>query len=263
MRSPSDSGSRLTIALPLPCDARFGQPPDLELVGHAGGGEEQQRRMGGGDEDVGDEILVARRHAGAALAAAALHAIFGQRRALDIAGMGDGDRHVLALDQRFVLDLDIGVDQFGLARRGEFGRASRSVRRAMICSTRGARAQDVEIVLDRLAELGRPRRRFRRAPARSGAAGADRGWPWPVPRSGGWCRLPAIMWRGSAISATSGADVLGGPGARHQLLARRGGIGRGADQRDHLVDIGDGDGKADQDMAAVARLGELELACAG
>ena len=34
--------------------------------------------------------------------------------------MGDGDRDILALDQRFVLDLDIGVDQFGLARRGEF-----------------------------------------------------------------------------------------------------------------------------------------------
>ena len=120
MRSPSASGRRLTIALPLPGDARFRQPPDLELVGHAGGGEEQHRRMGGGDEQVGDEILVPRRHAGAAFAAAALHAIFGQGRALDIAGMGDGDRHVLALDQRLVLDLDLGVDQLGLARRGEF-----------------------------------------------------------------------------------------------------------------------------------------------
>ena len=84
--------------------------------------------MGVGDEQAGDEILVARRHAGAALAAAALHAIFGQRRALDIAGMGDGDRDILALDQRFVLDLDIGVDQFGLARGGEFVADRRSVR---------------------------------------------------------------------------------------------------------------------------------------
>ncbi len=84
--------------------------------------------MGGGDEDVGDEILLARRHAGAALAAAALHAIFGERRALDVAGVGDGDRHILALDQRFVLDLDFGVDEFGQARRREFGRALRQVR---------------------------------------------------------------------------------------------------------------------------------------
>ena len=78
------------------------------------------RRMGGGDEQAGDEILVPRRHAGAALAAAALHPVFGQRRALDIAGMGDGDGDILALDQRFVFDLDLGVDQLGLARRGEF-----------------------------------------------------------------------------------------------------------------------------------------------
>ena len=57
--------------------------------------------------------------------------------------------------------------------------------------------------------------------------------------------------------------VLGRPGARHQLLARRAGIGRGADQPDHFVDIGDGHGQADQDMAAVARLGEFELGAAG
>ena len=35
--------------------------------------------------------------------------------------MSDSDGDILALDQRFVLDLDIGVDQFGLARGGEFG----------------------------------------------------------------------------------------------------------------------------------------------
>ncbi len=57
--------------------------------------------------------------------------------------------------------------------------------------------------------------------------------------------------------------VLRRPGARHQLLARRCGIGRGADQRDDVVDIGDGDRQADQDMAAVARLGEIDGACGG
>ncbi len=78
-----------------------------------------------------DEILVARRHAGAAFAAAALHAIFGERRALDVAGMGDGDGDVLALDQRLVLDLDFGVDQFGLARRWRIRlRIAAQVRRA-------------------------------------------------------------------------------------------------------------------------------------
>ena len=49
------------------------------------------------------------------------------------------------------------------------------------------------------------------------------------------------------------------PGARHQRLARRALVGRGADQADHLVDIGDGDGEADLDMRAVARLVEQIL----
>ena len=53
--------------------------------------------------------------------------------------------------------------------------------------------------------------------------------------------------------------VLGRPIARHQLLARGGGIGRLADQRDHFVDIGDGDGEPHQHMGAVARLAQQEL----
>ena len=53
--------------------------------------------------------------------------------------------------------------------------------------------------------------------------------------------------------------VLRRPGARHQRLARGGGVRRGADEADDLVDIGDGDGEADLQMRAVARLGEAEL----
>ncbi len=49
------------------------------------------------------------------------------------------------------------------------------------------------------------------------------------------------------------------PGALHQRGARRAGVGRGADQADHFVDIGDRDGEADLDMRAVARLGEQML----
>ena len=78
MRSPSDKRQQIDHRLALAGDARFRQPPDFQLVGHADGGEEQHRRMGVGDEQAGDEILVPRRHAGAAFAAAALDAIFGQ-----------------------------------------------------------------------------------------------------------------------------------------------------------------------------------------
>ena len=52
------------------------------------------------------------------------------------------------------------------------------------------------------------------------------------------------------------------PVARHQLFARRGGIGRLADHGDDLVDIGDGDGEADEDMGAVAGLAQQELGAA-
>ena len=49
------------------------------------------------------------------------------------------------------------------------------------------------------------------------------------------------------------------PGALHERRARRGRVRRGADEPDHLVDIGDRDRKADLDMRAVARLREQEL----
>ena len=60
-----------------------------------------------------DEILLAHRHAGAAAAAAALRAIGRERHALDVAGVADRDDHVLALDQR----LDIGLELDVLDRR--------------------------------------------------------------------------------------------------------------------------------------------------
>ena len=53
--------------------------------------------------------------------------------------------------------------------------------------------------------------------------------------------------------------VGGGPVARHQALARHHRIGRAADHLDHLVDVGDGDGEADQHMGAVARMAQLVL----
>ena len=72
----------------------------------------------------------------------------------------------------------------------------------------------------------------------------------------------AIPWRGSAISSTSGPTSRGRPGARHQLLLGIGGTRRAADQIDHLVDVGDGDGETDQHVGAVARLAQQVLGAA-
>ena len=104
MRSPCLSGSMFTRALPLAFGRGERQAPHLLLVGLALGGEEDHRRVGVGHEQAGDEILVARRHAGAALAAAALRPVGRERHALDVAGMGHGDDHVLAGDQVLVVD---------------------------------------------------------------------------------------------------------------------------------------------------------------
>ena len=85
---------------------------------------------------AGDEILFLGRHAGAALAAAALRPVGVERHALDVAGMGDGHHHVLALDQVLVLEVGAALDDLGLARRRELV----ADRRQLVLDDRRARA---------------------------------------------------------------------------------------------------------------------------
>ena len=76
-------------------------------------------------------------------------------------------------------------------------------------------------------------------------------------------RRPSIsVVRGSAISSISG--IMSPTGQSRPTSRSRASAGS-FDERmmcDHLVDVGHGDGQADQDVAAVARLGELELGAA-
>ena len=127
MRSPSSSGSRLMQGLAARLRIADRQAPDLFLVDDAARGEEQHRRVRVGHEQPGDEILVLGRHAGAALAAAALRPVERQRHALDVARMGDGDDHVLALDQVLVLHVGAAI---GESRCGAACRTRRAPRRA-------------------------------------------------------------------------------------------------------------------------------------
>ena len=55
-----------------------------------------------------------------------------------------------------------------------------------------------------------------------------------------------------------GRDVGRRPAAGHQPLAGLGRVGGGADRRDHLVDVGDRDREAAEDVGPLARLAELE-----
>ena len=63
---------------------------------------------------------------------------------------------------------------------------------------------------------------------------------------------------GSSIRAISGPTSPAGQARAISWLARRLRIGRGADQGDHLVDIGHRDGEAEQHVGPVPRLAELE-----
>ncbi len=233
------------------------QPPHLFLVDLAARGEEQHRRVGRRHEQPGDEILVARLHAGAALAAALLRPVGRERHPLDVAEMGDGDDHVLALDQVLVLHLAFLVDDDGAARRrellahgGELGLDDRQDARA--------RAQDIQVVGDLLGEL---------VDLGGDLVAAERGQALQAQVEDGLGLLGRQA--GGALGRDAVARIVDQqhqrrhvgcrPVARHQGLARRIGIGRRPDQPDHLVDIGDRDGEADQDMGAVARLAEQVL----
>ena len=213
--------------------------------------------MGVGDEQARDEILLAGLHAGAALAAAALRPVGRQRHPLDIAVMGDGDDHVLALDQVLVLHLAFLIDDHGAARRGELvldldhlGLDDRL--------DAGAGAQDVEIVgdlggelVELLLDLLAPERGEALQPQIEDGARLFVGKPRGAGR-----RHPVARVVDQLDQRDRGGRR---PFALHQGLAGRVRIGRRADQPDHLVDIGDRDGEADQDMGAVARLVEQEL----
>ena len=85
--------------LAAPVGTDVGDLMDLEPVGTAAVREDHDVRVGRRHEQVADEVLLACPHADAALAAAALAAVVGDRGPLDVAGVADGDRHVLLGDQ--------------------------------------------------------------------------------------------------------------------------------------------------------------------
>ena len=135
------------------------------------------------------------------------------------------------------------------ARRREFG-LDRFELVARDGQHAGAAPQDVEIVLDRHAEL-------RHLFGDLVAAQCSQALQAQVENGFGLLfaetdRAFAMMaWRGSAMRVTSGPTSLPASPVP-SIFAGGGDVGGGADERDDFVDIGDGDGKTDQDMAAVA-----------
>ena len=78
-------------------------------------GEEEQVVVVGGREDVLDEVGVAGGGAFRALASPTLHAVFGQRGALDVTKVRDGDNHGVVGDDVFHAELTCGRHNLGAA----------------------------------------------------------------------------------------------------------------------------------------------------
>ena len=112
--------------LALAGGADVGNLVDLQPVDAAGAGEDQDVGVGGGDEELLDEILVAGLHAGAARAAATLHAVGGDGRALQVAGVADRDGDLLVGDE--VFELNFGGFVFDDGACGRRRIASRPLR---------------------------------------------------------------------------------------------------------------------------------------
>ena len=81
--------------------ADVGDFVDLEPVDAAGVGEAEEVGVGAVDDELRDEVFLAGLHAEAARAAALLLAVDGDGRALEVAGVGDGDGYLLIGDEVF------------------------------------------------------------------------------------------------------------------------------------------------------------------
>ena len=227
----------------------------LQLIDDPGGREEQHRRVGVDHEDLADEVLVAHGHAGAALAAAMLGAVGRKRHPLDVAGVGDGDHHVLALDEVLDVVFERSLFQRRAARRGEplpdleqlgledlqqpFPRCQYG---QMLFDLAG---QLFQVVADLVAL--QPRQALQTQ--LQNGLGLDLRKPvaavlHPAPR--------LVQQR------DHGGQVRHRPGLLHEPRPGGGRVARRADDLDHLVDVGHGHGEAGQHVGPVPGLAQLE-----
>ena len=217
--------------------------------------------MGVGDEEAGDEIVLARGHARATLAAAALGAIGRHRHALDVAAVSDGHGHVLARDQVLDVVFELVVEDLRAPRRRELlldlEQLLAHQREELV-----AIGQQLEIALDQLGDLAQ----FLGDLVALQASQALQAQLEDGARLG-LGKLVGAVGRHLAARLGDQQDQRRHVGRRpvpgHQAFARHRRIGRPANERDHLVDVGDGNGEADQHVGAVARVVELELGAPG
>ena len=233
------------------------QAPDLQLVDLAARREEQHRGVGVGGEDAGHRILFLGGHPRAAFAAAVLGPVDRQRRALHIAAVGDGDDHVLAGDQVLVLDVGIAFDDLRAARHGE-GLADLHQLGADDGHDGLPRRQQGEVAGDRVSQGAGFAEDFVAPQAGEARQGQGQDRPRLLIRQPDQV---LVDHQGARVGdqLDKRQHVARRPVLGDQPLARlRRVLGR-ADDVDELIDVGDRDRQADQDVAPVAGLREFEL----
>ena len=242
--------------LALGLRAALRQAPHLEAIHLAGAGEEQHRIVGGGDKQGRHRVLVLGAHGVAALAAAILGAILGQRHALDPARQGDGHHHVLALDQVFIVDILGAEHQFGAALGLEFI-GYRIKLGAQHAAQTGPVGENIEQIGDAGGQflqfvadfVAAQRREFLQAQIENGPH-LELGKP----------DGRRIDIHGAGFDQRQiGADFAGIPVARHQGFAGIGRAGAGADGAHHFIQIGDRNHQTNEQVGALTGLGEFML----
>ena len=242
---------------------------DFEPVDLAQAGEAQDRVVGMGDEEFVDEILVLGPRRRAPLAAALLGLILAQGLRLDITGVGQGDHHVLGGDEVLqgeigVIRLDLGAagipvlvadgDQFIANHRHEALGGGEDIQEF------GDGGQDLLVFLEDLVL-------FQAGQAMQAQVedGLGLGLAQPIARR---------------AQSQSGLQIVGatlvGPGPRQHVRDRPGppdpgqeadlGVrraGGGLDERDDLVDIGQGHRQAFEDVGPPPGLAQFEDGPAG
>ena len=212
----------------------LGQLVDLQPVGAAARREEQDVGVGRRHEQAIDEVGLAGLHPLHALATAALRPVLGQRIALDVAGVGHGHDHVLLDDQVLRRETLHRLADLGPARVAELlldlaqlvdhDLADALVAAEQILQIRNLGADFLELVEDPLA--------------------LHRGQ-----------RTQSHFQDGVGLALRELE-------AGHQLLAGRRRVRRVADDRDHLVEVLEGDREAEdlheRVLVAAASLNEVD-----
>ena len=237
---------------------------NLEPVAAAAVGEAQDVVMGVGDKQLIDEILVLDRRRQLAATAAALGAVIGQRLGLDVAAVRQRHHHVLRRDE--ILDAEfLGVQddlraalvaelvadggQFGDDDFGDAFRTGQDVEQV------GDPGHDVLVLGDDLVlfEAGQAlqaeledglRLRVGEPVALSGKT--ELGGQSFRPRGVGRRALQHLL------------DHRAAPGPFHQAALGIGRRRRRLDQGDDLIDVGQRDSQTFENVAALARLAQLE-----